>query len=277
MDFWNDLWSNDLFQIVLNVGLAALVVILARWLARRLRTWVQVALRRTTLTETLIQMAARGAYFGTLLGGVLIALSVVGIPISGLLGGTGLLIVILGLALQEALADFASTVLFMLFQPFKTGDIIETNGVTGTVREIQLFSCIIQLADNKLVTIPTSNMRKANLINYTQLGTLRADVNVAVSYEDDLAQVRRVLSDIIAADARVLPSPAPQIVVAELGADGVVVSVRAFVATSDYWQIRTDLMERIKLRFDEAGITIPYPQRMMHLVNSPAAPASNAG
>jgi small conductance mechanosensitive channel len=122
--------------------------------------------------------------------------------------------------------------------------------------------------DNKLVTAPNGKIQDSNIINYSRLGTLRADVNVQVSYKDDLRQVKQTLLDILAADERVLPDPPATVVILDFGADGINVGVRPFVKLDDYWNIQFDLRERIKERFDEVGITIPFPQRDVHLIQA---------
>jgi small conductance mechanosensitive channel len=164
----------------------------------------------------------------------------------------------------------------MLFQPFRLGELIEGNGVLGVVKEIQLFSTVLVTGDNKEITIPNAKIQGNNLINYTRLGRLRVDFVFGVSYADDLAKVKSVLADILASDSRVLAEPAPLIFVQTLDDSSVNMAVRPWTTTEDYWALQWDLPERVKLRFDEEGITIPFPQRDVHLHTLPGAEPINA-
>jgi small conductance mechanosensitive channel len=255
--------SGALLVFLLRLGLAILVMLLGRWLARFARTRITVALQPTKLTESLKQLTTRITYWLVLLAAFLLALAVAGVSTTVLITTAGVVIIILGIALQESLSDFASAVIFSLFQPFKVGDTIETNGVSGRVLEVQLFSTVLLRPDNMVLTIPNSNIRKNNLINRTQTPVLRVDMEVSIGYDSDLPKAKRVLQEMLAADERVLADPPPMLVVLELGDDGVKLGVRPFVKNDDYWWVLWDTLERIKLRFDEEGITIPYPQRML--------------
>jgi small conductance mechanosensitive channel len=259
-----DDFGSTLFLFLLHLGLAVVVMLLGRWLAQFARARMVVVLQQTKLTDSLKQLSVRLTYWLVLLAAFLLALAVAGVPTTALITTAGVVIIILGIALQESLSDFASAIIFSLFPSFKVGDLIETNGVLGRVQEAQLFSTVLLRADNKVITIPNSNIRKNNLINHTQLPVLRVDMEVLISYESDLAKAKRVLQDLLAADERVLADPPPMLIVLELEDNGVKLGVRPFVKTDDYWWVLWDTLERIKLRFDKEGIIIPYPQRQLH-------------
>jgi small conductance mechanosensitive channel len=176
-----------------------------------------------------------------------------------------IIVVILGIALQQSIANLAATIIFMLFQPFKLGELIKANNVLGTVKEIQFFSTVLVTGDNMEVTIPNSKIQGDTLLNYTRLGKLRVDFVFGVSYQADLEKVKRALHELVTSDPRVLADPAPLIFVQELGDNSVQVAVRPWVKSEDYWTLQWDLPERVKLRFDAEGISIPYPQRDVHL------------
>jgi small conductance mechanosensitive channel len=250
---------------LLRLGLAVLTMLVGRWLARFARARIAVVLQSTKLTDSLKQLTVRLTYWLTLLAAFLVALAVAGVPTTMLIGSAGIVIIILGIALQESLSDFASAVIFSLFPPFKVGDVIESNDVTGRVLEAQLFSTVLLRADNKVITIPNSNIRKNNLINHTQMPVERVDMAVTISYDSDLPKAKRVLQELLAADERVLPDPLPMLMVLELEDDGVKLGVRPFVKTEDYWPVLWDTLERIKLRFDEEGIVFAYPRRQLQL------------
>ena len=173
--------------------------------------------------------------------------------------------VILGIALQQSIANLAATIVFLLFQPFRLGELLKANGVLGTVKEIQFFSTVLVTVDNLEVTIPNAKIQCDNLLNYTRLGRLRIDFVFRVSYRDELARVKQVLYEIVNADARVLADHAPLVFVQTLDDDSVELAVRPWVKPEDYWTLQWDMPERVKLRFDAEGISIPLPQRDVHL------------
>lgn len=154
----------------------------------------------------------------------------------------------------------------MLFQPFRLGELVDANGVMGTVKEIQLFSTVLVTGDNKQITIPNSQIQGNNLINYTRQGQLRVDFVFSVSYADDVRKVKDLLHEILAADERVLTEPASLVFVQSLGDNGVNIAARPWVKPEDYWSLQWDVPEQVKLRFDAEGITFPFPQRDVHLV-----------
>jgi small conductance mechanosensitive channel len=204
-------------------------------------------------------------YYGILIAAFLTALAFIGVPVQTLVASAGIVIVVLGIALRESLANFAATVIFLLLPPYKVGDVIETCGITGVVTEIQLFHTVLTTFDMKVVTLPNGQISNTGITNRSRIGILRADINVCVGYKDDLVKAKHILEEMLAGDERVLKDPPAVVVVEELGANGVVLSSRGFVKSEDQWQVRVDLMERIKLRFDEAGITIAVPQREVHV------------
>ena len=257
-----------LLQIAFRIGVAILVFLFGRWLAHRARAALTVTLGKTTLAPSMARLLLLAAYYGILLVTVIFALALIGFPIEALLTASLIIVVILGIALQQSISNLAATIIFMLFQPFRLGELIDANGVLGTVKEIQFFSTVLITGDNKEITIPNSKIQGNNLINYTRLGRLRIDFVFNVSYADDTRKVRDVLQEILDADKRVLADPAPVIFVQSLGDDGVSIAVRPWVLPDDYWTLQWDLPERVKLRFDAEGISIPFPQRDLHLRGS---------
>jgi len=246
--------------------LAALAIfIIGRWIAKKVVGLLKKVMIRRNIEPTLVSFASHLGYFLLLTVVVIAALSQVGIQTTSfiaILGAAGLAI---GLALQGSLANFAAGVLMIIFQPFKAGDYVEGGGTAGVVEELEIFSCRLRTPDNKLVIVPNSKMLGDNIINYSARDTRRIDLIFGVSYGDDLARVRTVLAEELAKDERILKDPEPLIAVAELGGSSVDFAVRPWVKTADYWGVRFDLIERIKVRFDAEGISIPFPQRDVHL------------
>lgn len=179
-----------------------------------------------------------------------------------LLGGAG---VAVGMALSGTLQNFAGGVMVLLFKPFKVGDFIEAQGYSGVVKSIQIFSTILTTADNKTVIIPNSPIATSSLINYSTQPTRRVDLTFGIGYGDDIDQAKAVLKEIVGAEERVLKTPETKIVVGALADSSVNFYVRPWVKSADYWDVYFALTEKVKKTFDEKGISIPFPQRDVHL------------
>ena len=184
-----------------------------------------------------------------------------------ILGAAGLAV---GLALQGSLANFAAGVLMIIFRPFKQGDFIEGAGVSGVIEEVHIFNTVMRTGDNKTIIIPNGSLMNGNIINYSTKPTRRLDLVIGIGYDDDIKKAKQVLEDLMASEERILKDPAPTIGLLELADSSVNFAVRPWVNSADYWGVHFNLLERIKLRFDDEGISIPYPQRDIHLHNSPA-------
>ena len=181
-----------------------------------------------------------------------------------IIGAAGLAV---GLALQGSLANFAGGVLILLFKPFKVGNVIEAAGHTGKVKQIQIFSTILNTPDNKKVVIPNGVLSNGSIVNYSAEKKRRVDLVFGISYDDDIKKAKQVLEAIAKKDERILADPEPQIVVTELGASSVDIACRVWVKTADYWLVYFAMQEMVKLEFDKAGLSFPFPQREIHLVN----------
>lgn len=183
------------------------------------------------------------------------------------LGAAGLAI---GLALQGSLQNFAAGFMLLIFRPFKAGDFVEAAGTAGSIEKIGIFSTTMHTGDNKEVIIPNGAIYSSNIINYSKRPTRRIDMIFSIGYEDDIRIARDVIARIIKDEPRVLPEPEPLIAVGELGASSVNFFVRPWVKTEDYWDVKFALTEKVKLAFDENGITIPFPQMDIRWTPPPA-------
>ena len=179
-----------------------------------------------------------------------------------ILGAAGLAV---GLALQGSLANFAGGVLILLFKPYKIGDVIEAQGFVGSVSEIQIFNTVLKTPDNKTIIIPNGSISNGNIINYSNEPQRRVDFVFSIGYNDDIATAKNVLYEIIEEDDRILKDPAPMVVVAELADSSVNINFRVWCKTTDYWTIYFDMFEKVKLAFDKAGVSIPFPQQDVHI------------
>jgi len=262
----NDLWQNEVFQTVLHIVAAIAVFFVGRWLAQRARVAAAVGLRKTPLPPSMTRLILLVVYYGLLVIMLMVILALIGFPVESLLIPALLILVVLGIALQQSIANLAATVMFMLFQPFKVGEVIKSNDVVGEVKEIQFFSVVLLTADNVEVTIPSSKIQSDTLQNFTRQGQRRANFVFGVGYQDNLDHVERVLHELLAADPRVLAEPAALVFVQELADSSVNFAVQPWVKTEDYWPLQRELPRQVKLRFDAEGINIPFPQRDVHLV-----------
>ena len=252
----------------LKVIAAIAILIIGTIAAKIIRGIIRKVLQKSKVDETLVSFIASLSYV-MLMAFVLIAtvqkLGVQTTSFIAVLGAAGLAV---GLALQGSLANFAAGVLMIIFKPFKIGDFIEAGGTAGSVDEIGIFTTELKTPDNKKVIIPNAKITGDNIVNFTVKGTRRMDLVAGVSYSSDLDKVRKVLEEILAEDDRFLKDPAPKIGVLELAESSVNFVFRPWVKTDDYWDTFFDTQEKIKKRFDAAGIEIPFPQQDVHIYNT---------
>ncbi|CAA0141095.1 mechanosensitive ion channel family protein [Tenacibaculum maritimum] len=187
---------------------------------------------------------------------VIAKLGVATTSFAAIIGAAGLAI---GLALQGSLSNFAGGALIMIFKPFKIGDLIETQGVTGVVKEIQIFTTHLNTPGNKLAIIPNGTLSNGNIINYTAEGKLRVDLTIGVSYDTDIKQAKEVLLSALTSNPKVLKDPAPSVNVSELADSSVNFAVRPWATPAEYWDVYFESLENAKIALDKAGIEIPYP------------------
>jgi len=249
-------------------GLKFLGALLIFFVGKKLASWASVLatkmMERAKVEVTLTKFFANVIYGFLLVVVVLAALSNIGIETTSfvaVLGAAGLAV---GLAFKDTFANVGAGVLLIVFRPFKVDDFISAAGESGTVEEINLFSTLVRTGDNKLIIIPNGRIVGANITNFSTKPTRRVDLKFGVSYGDDLRLVKQTLREILDADERVLKDPEPFVAVSELADSRVNFVVRAWVNSGDYWAVYFDTTEKVKLTFDEKGITIPFPQMQLH-------------
>ncbi|AIF99815.1 mechanosensitive ion channel protein MscS [Alteromonas australica] len=179
-----------------------------------------------------------------------------------ILGAAGLAI---GLSLQDSLKNFAAGVMLLVFKPFKSGDFVEAGGTAGTVNKIGIFTSTMTTPDNKEIIVPNGAIYSGTITNFSAKETRRVDMVVGIGYDADLLKAKQVLQEMVEADPRILQEPAPTIAVAELADSSVNFVVRPWVQSADFWDVKFDFTEAVKLRFDKEGISIPFPQMDVHL------------
>ena len=246
--------------------LAALVVfIIGRWVVKYLRKLTGRVMEKRNVDPTLTKFVANMTYVALLTFVILAALGMLGIQTTSFIAVIGAAGLAVGLAMQGSLSNFAAGVLMIIFRPFKLGDFIEGAGVAGVVEEIQIFSTQLTTPDNKTIIIPNAKLTADNIINYSTKGIRRADMVFGIGYEDDIDKARDIISEILSNDERVLKDHPVQVAVSELADSSVNFVARPWVNAADYWGVVFDATEAVKKRFDAEGISIPFPQRDVHL------------
>jgi len=246
--------------------LAALAVfVIGRWVAMAIRGSLRKVLNARGVDSTLTTFLGSIVFMLVMTMVVIAALGQLGVNTTSfvaVLGAAGLAV---GFALQGSLGNFASGVMIIFFRPFKAGDFVEIAGTSGVILEVQVFATVLKTGDNKRVIIPNGSVMGGNIVNYSAHDTRRVDMVFGCGYGDDVRKAKEVLTDIVKADERVLQDPAPVVALSELGDSSVNFVVRPWVKTADYWDVYWAMHETVKLRFDEAGLEIPFPQRDVHM------------
>ena len=250
---------------------AIIIFVLGKWVSRMLSRTLGNALRRAKTDEMLVGFVVNLAYIGLLAFVILAALAQLGIQTTSFIAVLGAAGLAVGLALQGSLSNFAAGVMLIIFRPFKVGDFIEAAGTSGVVEQIMIFSTKLKSPDNKQLYVPNGSIISGTITNYSAKEQRRVDLVFGCSYGDDIKKAKALLEDILKSNPLVLADPAPVVGVLELGDNSVNFAVRPWVNTPDYWDAYFQITEAVKQRFDEAGLSIPFPQRDVHLVQSEAA------
>lgn len=261
---------------LLSIAYALVIFVVGRIAAKILTRMIRKGMDRTKVDQTISRFVCNIAYAILLIFVVLAALNQLGFQTTSLIAVIGAAGLAVGLALQGSLSNFAAGFLLILFKPFKAGDFVEAGGTAGIVEEVGIFTTVLKTPDNKIIIVPNSNISNDNITNYSANETRRLDLVIGVSYTDDLMKVRSVIDEILEAEERVLKDPAPTVGVLELGDSSVNFAVRPWVQTADYWPVLFHLTETIKTRFDQENISIPFPQRDLHIVDGGITADSSA-
>ncbi len=244
---------------------AVVIFFIGRWIARKLGNTVAKVLTARDVDEALVKFASSLVYSALLIFVVIAALGQVGIQTASFVAIVGAAGLAIGLAMQGSLSNFAAGVLIIIFKPFRLGDFVEVAGTAGVVETIMIFTTELKTGDNKKVIIPNAAVLGGVITNYSANDTRRVDLVMGIGYDDDIDKAKAVLAELMAADERILKDPAPGVAMIELADSSVNFNVRPWVKTADYWGVYCDLTEAVKKRFDQEGISIPYPQRDVHV------------
>ena len=271
MDAFLDTAITQISLLVGQWGLKAVAAIAILLIGRIVSGWARKiarkAMSRAEVDETLIPFAAGVIYFAFLAIVVIMSLGALGINTTSLVAVFGAAGLAIALAFQGTFSNFASGVMLLVFRPISVGQFVDVGGTAGSVVEIGVFSTTLNTPDNVQITIPNSAIFGQTIHNYSANPTRRIDLVSGVGYDDDLGRALQVIDGVVGKDSRILADPAAQIAVAELADSSVNFVVRPWCKAEDYWDLRFDLTRGLKEALDDAGLSIPYPQRDVHLHN----------
>ena len=244
---------------------ALAILIIGRFVVSFITRIIKKLLKKANVDITLVKFITNITKITLMIFVFIAALNTLGVQTASFIAIIGAAGLAVGLALQGSLSNFASGVILIIFRPFKAGDLVEAGGHKGTIREIHIFNTILITLDNKRVIIPNSKITGDSIVNYSVEGYLRVDLTFGISYGDKISKAKPILENILASDTRVLKDPPPTVAVVQLGNSSVDFAVRPYVKVEDYWDVYFDVTEKVKNAFDENGVTIPFPQRDVHL------------
>lgn len=285
MGLWTQLQARlaktDWLMILEHWGLrllsVVLILVIGVWVARKLSKGLAATMQRANADPILIGFIRNIVYFGLLIVVIIAALTQAGVNPASLLTVLGAAGLAIALALRDSLSNFASGVMLVLLRPFKAGDYVQAAGLEGTIEQVTAFQTQMRTIDNRMIELPNSQITSAPIINFTACPTRRLDLVVGVGYDDDLPTARTALVDAALSCALVQKEPAPDVLVTSLGESSVNLTLRAWVATTDLLAAKSDLLEAIHREIRRRGLSIPYPQRDLHVYHHSTPPGGVDG
>lgn len=262
---FSQIFSLPLSELLFRILVAVAIVFFGRLLVRWLTRTAKKAMERSEVDETLISFLGNITYYMLLLIVVVIALGVLGFPTTSIIAVLGAATLAIGLALQDSIANLASGVLIIALRPFQVGDYVESADEDGFVTDIRLFHTLLTTRDNKAIYLPNKDVMGNNITNYSNSPLIRLDLVYGIGYGDDVLKAKRILEEIVLANELIAKEPVPVIAVKELADSSVNLIARPYVKVGDEPSVTYSITEQVKLRFDEEGISIPFPQRDVHL------------
>jgi small conductance mechanosensitive channel len=264
-DWFVESGPKYLVKLLLFLG----IIFVFRFTARIIRTTLEKALDASNLNLSLLarRMIVSTASNLVMLFGILVALSQLGISLGPLLAGLGVIGFIIGFALQDSLGNFAAGVMILLYRPYDVGDLVDVGGVFGKVEKMSLVSTSLLTIDNQLFVVPNSKIWGDVIKNVTAQDIRRVDMVFGISYSDDIPKAESILEDILQSHDKVLDTPEPMVRLHTLGSSSVDFVVRPWTKVDDYWDVYWDVTRTVKMRFDAEGVSIPFPQRDVHVYN----------
>lgn len=262
-----DILLNDYaMPWAIKIVMAAAILIIGRWAVKLVVKLVKKLLHRSkSMDDMLVNFLGSIVNAVLLLFVIIAALDQLGVDTSSLVALVAAAGLAIGLALQGSMQNFAAGVMIIIFKPFKSGDFIDAGGVSGVVEKVQIFSTTMRTGDNKEVIVPNGGIYGGAITNFSARDTRRVDMVFGIGYDDDIRKAKEILEGLVAADDRILKDPKPVVALSELADSSVNFIVRPWVNSGDYWAVMWAMNEKVKIAFDEAEISIPYPQMDVHL------------
>lgn len=249
---------------IINILFAIAIVLIGRIAVKWIVKLVRKLMVRSDIDPLLINFASSIINALLLLFVFIAALDQLGVDTTSLVAIIGAAGLAVGLALQGSLQNFAAGVMLIVFRPFKIGDFVEAGGQAGVIEQISIFSTTMRSGDNKEIIVPNGQIYSGAITNVSAKETRRIDLVFGIGYDDDMRKAKEIMERILLSHQLVLAEPAPAVAVAELADSSVNFNVRPWVKSGDYWKVRSEIIEQVKLAFDEEGISIPYPQMDIH-------------
>jgi small conductance mechanosensitive channel len=244
----------------LDLLAAILIFVIGRWLSKWISILVGRAMAKAKIDQILVSFVQHICYFGLMAFVIIAALEQVGIRLTAAIAVLGAAALAVAFALQGSLSNFAAGILMVIFKPFKVGDFVAVAGTQGTVQEIQILNTVLNSPDNVRIIIPNAQITGGTISNFSTNATRRVDLTIGISYDDDIKKAQQVIEGVLAADARILKTPAPTVAVSELADSSVNFVVRPWVKSADYWDVYFDTTEKLKTALESNGLTIPFTQ-----------------
>ncbi|ADY27982.1 MULTISPECIES: mechanosensitive ion channel family protein [Cellulophaga] len=259
-------WMNLAIEKIMDYGpkiiMAIIIYLVGAWLIKKLIGVARKVMAKGNYDESLQKFLLNLVNWGLKIFLIITVISTLGVETTSLAAVIAAAGLAIGLALQGSLGNFAGGVLIMIFKPYKIGDLVEAQGVLGSVKEIEIFTTKLITPQNKLAIVPNGAMANGNIINYTAEGKMRVDTTVGIGYGEDMKKAKQVLLEMLQANPKVLKDPAPSVNVEELADSSVNLAVRPFCKPEDYWDVYFATIEGSKLALDNAKIEIPYPHEV---------------
>ncbi len=279
--WWNSAQEAGWTAAAASIGLRVLGALVLLAIGLRIAKWIagiaERALTRADVEPTAVLFLRKVAYIALLVVLVLAALQVVGVPMTSMIAVLGAAGLAIGLALKDSLSNIASGVMLVSLKPFRVGHIVTIAGETGKVESVSIFQTVLRGADNQTIVLPNSLITTDSIINLTPDVMRRIELVIGIAYNDDIDAARGAALKLMQEDERVLSEPAPDVLVYALADNSVNLGIRCHVANADFFVTKCELTERIKKAFDEIGVSIPFPQRDVHMYHHVAADAAASG
>ncbi len=260
-------FEKFIYPVANKLILALLILALGLWIAGRLKKIVFRVISRSRLDPLLVKFISDIVYWILLIAVFLAALDQVGFNITSLIAIFGAAGLAVALAMKDSLSNFAAGIMLIMFRPFTIDDFVEAGGVIGQVKHTGFFLTTLLTPDNKRVSVPNSSIFGQTIINFSAMENRRVDIVVGISYHDDIQKAKDIIKELFNSDQRILTDPEPVVRVGLLGESSIDLTVLPWVAKENYWNVHSDLQQAIKERFDAEGITIPFPQRDLHITD----------